>query len=91
MAQRPFPSDVVTVDQGGEIVRLLGIAVLLLGGALLIFVVDGSLRGIGANTIGAVLVLLALVSALVIAMLRATRAETGPRGEGDQPATLRRR
>ena len=71
--------------------RLLGIAVLLLGGALLIFVVDGSLRGIGANTIGSVLVLVAFVSALVLAMLRATRAETGSRGEGDQTATLRRR
>jgi hypothetical protein len=71
--------------------RLLGIAVLLLAGALLIFVVDGSLRGNGANTIGSVLVLLALVSALVIAMLRAMRAETGSHGEGDQTATLRRR
>jgi hypothetical protein len=71
---------------------LFASGVLVAGGAILILAVNGSVRGIEANTIGAVLVLLGLVSALVILLFRANRDRyTGRVGDDDPPAVLPRR
>jgi hypothetical protein len=46
--------------------RLLGSAALVVAGLIVVFWVNGSVRGVEANTIGGVLVLIGLLSALVI-------------------------
>lgn len=66
--------------------RLIGSASLVLAGLILILWVNGSVRGVEANTIGAVMLLLGLVSALVTVALRAGRDEVAPRPDEDKLA-----
>jgi hypothetical protein len=65
-------------------------AVLVGAGAVLIAVVDGSLRGIEATTFGAVLVLLGLVYALA-AILVAQMRNGFTTAEDDEPVVFPRR
>jgi hypothetical protein len=69
--------------------RLLGSASLVLVGLIVILWVDGSIRGLEANTIGGVLLLLGFVSALLFA-LGAAREARAPRGDNDSFAVPRR-
>ncbi|HEX7255041.1 MAG TPA: hypothetical protein VF236_03865 [Gaiellaceae bacterium] len=71
--------------------RLLGSAALVVAGAILILFVSGSVRGIDANTIGAILLLVGFVSALAVVALRTAREEGARRADDDQPAAFPRR
>jgi hypothetical protein len=71
--------------------RLIGSASLALAGLILILWVNGSVRGVEANTIGGAMLLLGLVSAVVIVALRAGRDKGAPRPEEDEPVGLHRR
>jgi hypothetical protein len=73
--------------------RLFVSAVLVAAGAIMIAAVDGSVRGVEANTIGAVLVLLGLVTALVMLVVRASRGgfTASDAHEEDHPTVLPRR
>lgn len=73
--------------------RLFVSAVLVATGGIMIAAVDGSVRGVEANTIGAALVLLGLVSALVMLMLRESRGgfTRSDAHEDDHPTVLPRR
>jgi hypothetical protein len=55
--------------------QFLASALVVLAGGTLIFLVDGSVRGIDVDTIGGVLVLVGFVSALLLVLLAATRDE----------------
>jgi hypothetical protein len=71
--------------------RLIGSASLALAGLILILWVNGSVRGVEANTIGGAMLLLGLVSAVVIVALRAGRDKGAPRPEEHDPMGLPRR
>lgn len=75
---------------GARHMRLVTSASLVLGGLILIVWIEGSVRGVEANTIGGVMVLLGLVSALVLVALRANRKEAAP-GEQEDSVVLPRR
>jgi hypothetical protein len=73
--------------------RLIGSASLVLAGLSLLLWVNGSVRGVEANTIGGAMLLLGLVSALFIVALDALRNEGAPRhdDDDDEPMILPRR
>jgi hypothetical protein len=71
--------------------RLIASALLVLAGLILILWVNGSVRGVEANTIGGAMLLLGLVSALVTVAFRAGRDKGAPRPEEDEPMGLPRR
>jgi hypothetical protein len=71
--------------------RLIGSASLALAGLILILWVNGSVRGVEANTIGGAMLLLGLVSAVVIVAFHAGRDKGAPRPEEDEPMGLPRR
>lgn len=68
---------------------LVGSASLVLAGLVLIFWVDGSVRGVEASTIGGVMLLLGLLAALVVVAPRGRRREAAPRDEEDSVALRR--
>jgi hypothetical protein len=72
--------------------RLIGSASLVLAGLSLLLWVNGSVRGVEANTIGGAMLLLGLVSALFIVALDALRNEGAPRhdDDDDEPMILPR-
>ena len=70
--------------------RLLGSAALVAAGAIVIVFVGGSLRGVDVNTIGAVLLFVGFVAALVVVSRRAARGAPARRPD-DEPGVYPRR
>jgi hypothetical protein len=72
--------------------HLLLSALLVGAGAVLVAAADESVRGIEANTIGGVVILLGLLYALVALVVSGTRAHFAARAvEDDEPAVFPRR
>ena len=69
--------------------RFVASSVLVLAGLILILWVEGSIRGVSVDTVGGVMVLLGLVSAIVILAFGAGRELA--RGREDGAIGLRRR
>lgn len=72
--------------------HLLLSALLVGAGAVLVAAANGSVRGIEANTIGAVMILLGLLYALIVSVISLTRADlAAPAVEDDEPQVFPQR
>jgi hypothetical protein len=91
MAPAGSTRDAVGVDQEVRFMRLVGSACLIVAGLILILWVNGSVRGVEANTIGGALLLLGFVTALVTVALGARRAQEAPPRDEREPIALSRR